>query len=207
MDETIGGLLSMDVTYRSEWVHHSDRDVLAAVDMQPHAFGELYQRHAGGLFRYLRSRCGNSQDALDLLGETFAVALDSLDRYDPAIGDPGGWLFGIARNLVRQMIRGGGVDDRARIRLGVRAREVDDGSAERIDEVVDIERTRGDLESGLRELPDDLAVAVDLRYHQDLDYPEIADRLGISVAAARKRVSRGVGRLSRGVDNPFWIHS
>lgn len=207
MDETIGGRLSMDVTDRAEWVHHSDRDVLAAVETRPHAFGELYQRHAGNLFRYLRSRCRNTQDALDLLGETFAVALDSLDRYDPTIGDPGAWLFGIARNLVRQMIRGDGVDDRARTKLGVHVREVDDDSADRIDEVVDIERTRSDLESGMRELPDDLALAVDLRYHHDLDYPEIAARLGISVAAARKRVARGVGRLSRGVDNPFWIHS
>lgn len=207
MDEITGGLRSMDVTYRLEWVHQSDRDVLAAVDTDPHAFGELYQRHAAGLFRYLRSRCDDTQDAFDLLGETFAVALDSVDRYDPTIGEPGAWLFGIARNLVRKLIRYDGVDDRARTKLGIRVDRLDHDASERIDEVVDIERTHADLRSSLRQLPPDLAAAVDLRYRQDLGYPEIADRLGISEAAARKRVARGVGRLSRDVDNPFWIHS
>lgn len=205
MDEIIGGSGAVAEPHPSAWLGRSDRDVLASVADEPRAFGEVYRRHAGPIYRYFRARGLGAQDAFDLLAETFATALVALDDYDPARGSPDGWLFGIARNLYRQSARTERLVERTRVRYGVRAARLDPDATARIDDLVDLERCRADLEAGIRGLPPELAVAVELRYREDLRYAEIADRLGISPEAARKRVERGTSRLARAVANPFEI--
>ncbi|MFN8053543.1 MAG: RNA polymerase sigma factor [Acidimicrobiales bacterium] len=187
-----------------EWALWSDERLIAEVGSNPRAFGELYERHAPGLFRYLRSRCRDSQEALDLLAETFAEALAGLDRFDPERGQVGAWLFGIARNKFRRYIRTGAIDERARTRLGVRTMTMNDDALSRIDEIVDVEKSLQRLSGAIDQLPARLAAAISLRYLEDLSYAEISERLGITEEAARKRTARGLLKLSRTLrTNPF----
>lgn len=44
------------------------------------AFAALYARHRDPVFRYLRSRCRNEDDALDLTAGTFEKALVAIGR-------------------------------------------------------------------------------------------------------------------------------
>lgn len=53
----------------------------------------------------------------------------------------------------------------------------------------------GDVASGLRRLPDDDRLILERKYRLDYTYQAIADDLGISREAARKRCSRAVERL------------
>lgn len=206
MDEVIGGSSGAAASSRSAWHGRSDRDVLAAVAQDPRAFAELYLRHGGAIYRYLRSRGSGAQDALDLLAETFATALARIDGYDPSLGEPVSWLFGIARNLYRQSHRTARLVDEMRVRLDVRTERLGPDAAARVDELVDLERVHADIEAKMRGLPAEVAVAVDLRFGEDLRYVEIAERLGITPDAARKRVERGMSRLARGgVANPFRV--
>ncbi|SFQ50920.1 Sigma-70 region 2 [Amycolatopsis arida] len=66
-------------------------------------FGRLFGRHARPLHRYLARRIGDVAD--DLVTETFLVALQTRERYDPARGTARSWLYGIATNLLRRHVR------------------------------------------------------------------------------------------------------
>jgi RNA polymerase sigma-70 factor, ECF subfamily len=68
---------------------------------RPDAFVEVVQRHELAVHAYLARRAG--QDAAgDLLGEVWLRAFAARGGYDPARVDALPWLYGIARNVLRE---------------------------------------------------------------------------------------------------------
>ena len=63
------------------------------------AIATLFADHFDPIYRFASSRVGRDA-ATDIAAETFAQALRSVDRMDPA-GDARPWLFGIANNVIR----------------------------------------------------------------------------------------------------------
>jgi RNA polymerase sigma-70 factor (ECF subfamily) len=78
-----------------------DAAVLAGSLRQPEWFGQIYDRHFPGIYRYIESRLG-SDAADDLTAETFIDAFRRRASFDPARGAVRPWLFGIATRLVAQ---------------------------------------------------------------------------------------------------------
>jgi DNA-directed RNA polymerase specialized sigma24 family protein len=72
-----------------------DEALGATVDVR-----ELYERYADDVFRYLARRLGDGL-AHDLTADTFRIAIQRASSFDPAVGHPRAWLYGIASNLVR----------------------------------------------------------------------------------------------------------
>ena len=82
---------------------------------------------------------------------------------------------------------------RARMdRLGVRRRE----DYERVDERITAHAMGPALKLAMRALPSEQRRALELRVIEQLDYEEVAGRLGCSQNAARLRVSRGLRALT-----------
>jgi RNA polymerase sigma-70 factor (ECF subfamily) len=174
----------------------SDTELLAAaLAGDGEAFGAFYRRHVRRIAAFHLSRTREAQDAADLTAETFAVALEALDRFDAARGEPVAWLFGIARNRLANARRRGAVDDRARKRLGIERVRLDDAALEQVESAASAELVRVELREGFDALPPDQRDAVALRVLLDHDYAELADAAGISEVVARKRVSRGLSAL------------
>lgn len=185
----------------------TDEQLLVASCTDPQAFGELYLRHGERLFAYLRPRCGDTQDAYDLVSETMAEAFGARHRFDPSKGDAGAWLFGIARNLLRQYARRGAVDERARRRLGLDVGRLQPDDVERLEHSIDLRGTQAQLGPALGRLPNRLGDAVRLRCLDGHSYEEVANMLDITSATARKRVSRALALLEHHLpDNPFAAH-
>lgn len=187
-------------------VPRTDSQLLSAtLEFDDHdAFGEFYLRHANRLFGYFRQRCAGPQDAYDLVAETFAQALQSLAEFDGDRGEPIGWLFGIAKNKHRRYARNGAVETRARERLTLNVSRLSNDSVDQLDEIIDLETVRNRLEPAIAELAPSIGAAIRLRCLDELDYDDIAARLGIRPAAARKRVSRGLRQLEDVIgNNPF----
>ena len=81
----------------------TDADLLAAARQDPAAFREFYDRYAAWVHSWFSRQTGSDSAALDLTAETFAQAWHSSRRFrDMADGSGAPWLFGIARNLLRQ---------------------------------------------------------------------------------------------------------
>jgi RNA polymerase sigma factor (sigma-70 family) len=173
----------------------SDAELLSAATRTPEAFGELYDRYAAAAYGWARQAGLREADALDLVAELFARAWLSRKKFRPPIdGSAGGWLYGIARNLIATHRHRGHVELKARRRLGMRTvAEPDTGSAlvERLDAVA----RRGDLRAALDQLPARHREAVQMRVVEELEYPELAARLDVTETTARKRVSLGLRLL------------
>jgi RNA polymerase sigma-70 factor (ECF subfamily) len=131
--------------------------------------------------------------AADLTAETFAAALAARARYRPERAAPRTWLYGIAAHKLNDWRRRGHAEDRARRRLGIERIELTE------DDVREFERLAGDVTvmELLDELPDDQRAALHARLVDERGYAEIAGAEGVSEAAVRQRVSRGLAGLRR----------
>ena len=173
-----------------------------AADGDMEAFGAFYDRHARAVLGWFQARTAAPETAADLTAETFAEALRSIQSYRPDRGSGGAWLFGIARHMLGRYLRRRRVDQRARERLGMATDVVlDDTSLRRIEELVDFAPIRDDVRAAYAGLSPRLAAAVKLRVVDELPFQEVAARLGCSEQAARTRVSRGLRRLSRALED------
>lgn len=173
-----------------------DTELLAAaVSGDGDAFGAFYRRHAKPVAAFHLARVRDGQDAADLTAETFAAALEAVDRFDPARGEAVAWLFGIARNRLLTAMRKGAVEQRARRRMGLERLVLDDAGLERVEAAASAEVVRVELREGFDALPPEQREAVALRVLLDHEYAEVAGAIGKSEVVARKRVSRGLSAL------------
>ena len=68
------------------------------------AFSTLYDRYQGPIFRFAWHMSGNSATAEDVTQEVFMLLIRNPKNFDPAKGSVAGYLFGIARNLIRRRL-------------------------------------------------------------------------------------------------------
>ncbi|MFY9488789.1 MAG: sigma-70 family RNA polymerase sigma factor [Solirubrobacterales bacterium] len=161
----------------------------------------LYDRHATQMVAGLTRRTFDPQIALDIVGETFAVAFEKRARFkgDPETGGRA-WLNGIAANLLNDFYRAGQIEQRAMQKLGVPTRELESAEIERIEELAGTAAARGTVRAALGELSDEQRAAIELRVVEELPYPEVAAVLAVTEQVARARVSRGLRRLREFLD-------
>ncbi|MBE2317505.1 RNA polymerase sigma factor [Solirubrobacter sp. CPCC 204708] len=178
----------------------SDAQLLRAAARDPEAFGVFYDRYAAALLAWFMRRTGDPVLAADLTSETFAKAFASRRSYRDTGAPAVAWLFGIARHELGRFARRRRVDDRARRRLGIAKSEYDDASLERIEELADLDVARAAISAAMAALPPETAQALTLRIVEELSYDEVAEQLGCSTGAARVRVTRGLRRLARSLE-------
>jgi RNA polymerase sigma-70 factor (ECF subfamily) len=159
------------------------------------AIVELYRRLLPRLAHFFLRRTRDPEAAIDLVGETFARALEHARRFrGGADADP--WLWGIARNVLAEHVRRDRVEQRALRRLAFEPAVTTTEVAEPVDE-----RAPGAVAEALQGLVVDQRDALHLRVVQELDYAVVARRLGVTEPTARARVSRGLRKLAESLDH------
>ena len=177
-------------------VTRTDAELLAASREDPQAFREFYERYAVWLRAWFTRQTGSPGAALDLTAETFAQAFDAAPRFKDMAGGSGApWLFGIARNLLRQFHKHNRIETAARARLGLPVTSAEE-DYERVDEADRAASLRPALADAVDALPAEQRRAVMLRVVEQLPYEEVAGRLGCSQNAARLKVSRALRALT-----------
>jgi RNA polymerase sigma factor (sigma-70 family) len=163
----------------------------AAQTQRRHRFEELYAAHRVPLLGYALRRTDNTDDAADVLAETFLAAWRRLD--DVPAGDQARlWLYGTARRVLSNHRRG----ERRRLALADRLRadlaemyrppEHDGGAA--------------DLAAAFRRMPSADQDVLALAGWEGLDAGQIAAVIGCSRNAARIRLHRARRRLAAEID-------
>jgi RNA polymerase sigma factor (sigma-70 family) len=177
-------------------VTRTDAQLLAEASGDPLAFREFYDRYAAWVRAWFVRQTGSESAALDLTAETFAQAWHACRRFrDMADGSGAPWLFGIARNLLRQYHKHNRIETAARERLGIPAAGAECEEYEAVDERITAGSLAPLLRRALHGLPLEQRQALELRVVQQLDYEEVAGALGCSQNAARLRVSRALRAL------------
>lgn len=160
--------------------------------MRDEEFERLYEEHAAELLSFLAYRVGDRATAEDVLADTFERVLRARKRFDPRRGSRKTWLYSIALNRARDVIRSRGAETRALERLPGEAVGYD----ARLAAVEDKDR----LAAALGGLSDDEREAIALRFGGDLTVPEIAKLTGERLTTVEGRVYRALRKLRDALD-------
>jgi RNA polymerase sigma factor (sigma-70 family) len=165
----------------------SDAEVVEASLVDAGRFGEIFDRHAPAIFRYLGRRIG-PDDAGDLLGDVFLAAFEARPRFDRTSASALPWLYGIAANLLGKHHRRRAAERRALER--VVADDEPRDHADAVSAAIDARARLRTLAALLGALPAGERDALLLYAWEDLSYREVADLLGVPPGTVRSRLNR-----------------
>ena len=161
---------------------------------RPDAFRELVERHGGVVYGVAWRVTGDRMLAEEAMQDVFCLLAK---KSGGLFGHPRvvGWLHRTALNVSRDLRRRRIGHERKLARF---AEEWGRREGEGADPRVGWE----EVDAAIDRLPRDEREVVVLRFFEDLDHAAIGRQLGISEAAARKRLSRGLARLQKSVGAP-----
>ena len=154
-------------------------------------FERLYESHAPGLLAFLMYRVGDRALAEDLVADTFERVLRSHKRFNWRRGSEKTWIYAIALNRLRDVLRKQSGEVRALERVGAPPPS---------GELPDVAQ-RADVLSALDTLSEEEREVVALRYGADLTVPEISRVLRQPLTTVEGRLYRGLRKL-RGTLTP-----
>ncbi|WP_067486509.1 RNA polymerase sigma factor [Actinomadura hibisca] len=172
----------------------SDASIIERARHEPELFSVIFDRYFAAIHRYAAARIGPSA-ADDVAAETFLVAFDQRDRYDPAWPAARAWLYGIATNLIGRHRRGEIRFYRALSRSAVRD-EVG-GHDDRVADQVSAEGVSPELARGLARLSKGDRDALLLVVCAQFSYAEVAQALAIPVGTVGSRINRARRKLRK----------
>jgi len=159
-------------------------------------FTTLVQAYQDRIYRYCVNRLGEAQGE-EIAQDVFLTAWENLTKFrqESTIST---WLTGIAKNKCIQAFRNRGrrqtiatmfVED-------IRHQSHAEGAVSPEYTVID-EAQREALVQGMAKMREDERLLLNLRYHKGLPVAEVAELLGKSEAAVRKRLLRALERLRK----------
>jgi RNA polymerase sigma-70 factor (ECF subfamily) len=160
---------------------------IRAARTEPQAFGQLYDRYAPSIYRYLLSRLGNVEEAQDITSQTFLTAFEVFPRYQHR-GFFSAWLFSIARSKYVDHLR----------KARHRPERLEEGGPENLDDpfrrVIETEQA-SELLNCIQGLPGDEQELLRLRYVAGLSFAEVAALFKKKEDTVKKSVYRLLARL------------
>ncbi len=160
------------------------------------AFGELYDRYADQVYRYIFYRVASRQLAEDLTSETFLRALRGIASFTWQGRDIGAWFVTIARNLIADHYKS------SRYRLELTTDDVTtSGAAPAVDGPEDtvLEALQSAVVlQAVRQLGAEQQECIVLRFLQGMSVTETAQIMGKNegaIKALQYRAVRTLGRL------------
>lgn len=155
------------------------------------AFDELIRLYYDYVSGFLRKATENETLCEDLTQETFLKMIRSIERFDPGgSASFGTWLITIARNCYIDQLR------RNRIRL----EDIDSIQLEDARNVASEVERRLQYEQimlALETLPPEQALAIRLKYVEDMTLAQIAERFGVQPKTIKSRIHDGTAKLRK----------
>ncbi len=162
------------------------------------AFTELIQAHQDKIYGLARKLSGNTEDAEDIVQDTFLKAIDKIDQFrlESSFGT---WLYSIALNQARALFAKrkqaelkpiedylpGGHNDQ-----GMRAESRMLSDWNNPEQLLENEQLRDAIHRLVAELPYKYREAFVLRYVEELSVKEVAEAINESEAATKSRILR-----------------
>jgi RNA polymerase sigma-70 factor, ECF subfamily len=154
----------------------------------PEALAALYREHGADLYRLAYRLTGTREDAEDVVHDVFVGLPEALIRYEER-GKFTSWLKRVAARVALLQLRS-----------RQRRREVSlDVADQKPRPPVDANVIA--LECAVNRLPDSLRIVIMLKEVEGYSHGEVAELLGISVAASRVRPARALARLRKALED------
>ena len=154
------------------------------------AFAELVRRYLDFVYSVCRRQLGDPELAQDVTQTVFLILAAKADSLKPGTV-LSAWLFRVAHHACRNALR---VEARRQHYERKAGEDMQTGASGAGQTVPAVE---AGLDDALAKLSESDREAVLLRYVEEMSLDEVATALGVSSAAAHKRVSRALERLRR----------
>ena len=150
-----------------------------------------YSAYGHAVYRFFRFHVDSADTADDLTADVFLRVLEAAEDYDPGRGEVRAWVFGIARNALRDHFR------RLRVRQHVAVGALRDlaTDAPSPEERLVREEEIAWLLEGVQQLGRRDRELIGLRYGSELSFAQIAEVLDTRETVVRTRLWRAVARL------------
>jgi RNA polymerase sigma factor (sigma-70 family) len=142
------------------------------------AFDWLFKYYRPLVFGYLRRRLDNKEQCEDVMQACFLKFHTSRHSYDPT-HPVDAWMFVIARSCLSDFLRSRQLEQKKQKSFSMEQAEAVPPS----------------IEIPLESLSERERTAIHYRYGEDLDFGEIAERIGLKEANVRKVLSRALQHL------------
>lgn len=153
------------------------------------AFGELYERHAPAIFRYLFARVSDRQQVEDMTNEVFVRVWDALPNYEQRGVPFKSYLFRVAHNLLVGFYR--------KFRHSLPLYENTARAKENPEELAETRIAWEGAMEALEILPAHYRRVLELRFFAGLSSKEIGQVLGKTAGAVRVTQHRALVALRR----------
>lgn len=152
------------------------------------AFRLLVERYFRAAYSSAYAVLGNSSDAEEMAQETFVQVYAKLEL----LREPGAlasWVWRIARDCALKHLR--------KHKRMIRMPEVPElgGRADSADAAMLAGEENAALREALEKIPDEMRSALLMKFWEELDYDQMAERTGLTSAALYQRVCRGLKQL------------
>jgi RNA polymerase sigma-70 factor (ECF subfamily) len=168
------------------------------------AWATLVEEYRGLVYSICYLFCGSTQDAEDLVQDTFLKIWMNLASYDPARGELKGWIATVTRNQRVDRFRRSG---QQRLTDSIDStREGRDGAVALAQRIPDSRPTPHDMavsgemtaivSEAVKKISPEMREVVTLRLIHEFDNQEIAHRLRIPEGTVKSRTNRGRAQLA-----------
>ncbi|MBO5187848.1 MAG: RNA polymerase sigma factor [Alistipes sp.] len=174
----------------ADYIVAEDRALVQlALEGDDTAFEYLFNRYRDAILRLLVQRAGSSEDADDLLQETFIKVYLRLDRYNPDYTF-GQWVYTIARNTFIDYVR------RRQEELPIDERfSAPASTAPTPEENVIRLQERSQIEHCLESLSPRYGRLIRMRFLEEYSYEEIAEKLALPLGTVKTQIHRARERM------------
>lgn len=157
---------------------------------------QLVQNNRSALLGFLHRHVANREDAEDLLQDVFMACYRHKDDFDPARCSETAWLYVIAKNRLKQYYR-----DQKPVssleELAENGQELPDWSSKEAAGVMECRDLAAKL---LLTLDERSRTVLILRFFQELDAQQIAQRMGLTPGNVRVIQSRAMDKLRQAME-------
>jgi RNA polymerase sigma-70 factor (ECF subfamily) len=180
--------------------HKQDENRLleAAQNGDIEAYGQLYQRYAERVFRFLYARMEDRQDAEDLTEDTFFKVWQALPGYRRQGTPFGGYLFRVARNVLIDHYRRNKRRPRLLALSENQLHAAEGNPAKHLAQ----DQQRQELRAALGRLSEDYRMVLSLRFFGELSSEEIGAAMERSPGAVRVLQHRALAALRKILSKP-----
>jgi len=186
------------MTVESSQVEESEQDfVRRASQGDSAAFTWLFRRYSRPLMSFLFGMTGHREQAEDLMQETISRVFLNLPklRSDAKFST---WLFGIAKNVTREMLRGRAHNPGSKSLDDLEVDTLADPKANAEASAQRLELHRA-IRAGISTLDQDLQTALGLRVFAEMKYDEIAEMTGWSSAKVKIEIHRARLKMRKAI--------
>jgi RNA polymerase sigma-70 factor (ECF subfamily) len=178
----------------TDYLKDSDEDLVrVAQGGDNRAFDELVRRYQDKVYRLSYKILRNEEDAAEALQDAFLSAYRGLAKFKVE-STFSTWLYRIATNasLMKYRKRREGhisLEQSQSTNEDAEGMQLPDWTTQPLNELLDSE-TRQVMEEGIQRLPEELRTVFVLRDIEELSNSEVAEVLGLTVAAVKSRLHR-----------------